>query len=227
MDPQRSVNDQRSGREQDSSRLHLNFGYGERNVGADVGRAFPTTPSTFPQPVHTNQYGQREIWGNQPAAAAYGNAGYFMSNPYQPPQFQQTQSLPVPNGLRTPAAYNDATNGLVHDFQHQNLGGNATPRSESPYGRQPSPASQLRPSAPSNPQPYGNFLTPQLPSHNGIGALNDELPIKVPEKYSDNVFKRSRVSTELISAFFKENVQRARDRNQRLTSPDHSPLPSN
>lgn len=222
MDRQQVPNDQRSGRDQEpQARLHLNFGYGDRNVGADSGRAFPTTPSTFPQPVNSNQYGQREVWGAQPAAATYGNAGYFMSNPYQPPQpqFQQTQTLQVPNGSRASAAYNDPTNGLVHDFQHQTLGGTATPQSDNPYGRQPSPAAQPRSGATTTPQQYGGFLTPQLPSHAGGGMLNDELPVKTPEKYSDNVYHRTRISTELVSAFFKENVQRARDRNQRLAVP--------
>lgn len=242
MDPagrdQRSVTDQRNQRDhqEQSNRLHLNFGYGEQNLAADMGRAFPTTPSTFPQPMFPNQYGQRETWGTQqPAQSAYGNAGYFMNNPYQvqaqsqpqqqsqsppPPQsstqYQTFPNLPNPAGLRSPTNYNDATNGLVHQLSNQHLGGNATPRSESPFARQASPSARARPAAPQGFQQYGNHLSPQGPGHqNGLGLVDDELPIKNPEKYSENIFKRTKVATESVGTFFKENVQRARDRNQR------------
>ena len=213
------------------NRLHLNFGVGETNFAADVGRAFPTTPSTFPQPMYANQYGQRETWGIQQAPAGFANnASYFMTNPYQP-QYAQQGAAPTP-GV---AGYNagpmspgyDATNGLVHQLSQQHLGG-STPRSESPYGRQPSPAGRSRPDgrqAAQQQQQYGGQLG--VPAHGqqpqqqqqqyatSAMEINEALPPKNPEKYSDNVFRRAKVSKELVGAFFRENVQRARDRNQR------------
>lgn len=53
-------------------------------------------------------------------------------------------------------------------------------------------------------------------------SINDEEPPpKTPEKYSDNVLKQSKVSVNLVSTFFKDSVQRARDRNQRWGMPDY------
>jgi protein-serine/threonine kinase len=205
------------------NRLHLNFGLGETNFAADVGRAFPTTPSTFPQPMYANQYGQRETWGTQ-------QANYFMTNPYQPQFSQQQQSQQqqqqqggaganpgTQNGFNNAAAITpgyDVTNGLVHQLSQQHLGG-STPRSESPYGRQPSPAGRLRPDARPSQQQYGGSSL-GVPTIRDQGPdIPDELPVKNPTKYSDNVFRRATVSKELVGAFFRENVQRARDRNQR------------
>jgi len=212
------------------NRLHLNFGLGETNFAADVGRAFPTTPSTFPQPMYANQYGQRETWGTQQAPAGFANnASYFMTNPYQP-QYAQQGGAPTP-GV---AGYNagpmspgyDVTNGLVHQLSQQHLGG-STPRSESPYGRQPSPAGRSRPDGRQAAQqqqyggqlgipPHGQQAQQQQQQHpTSAMEINEALPPKNPEKYSDNVFRRAKVSKELVGAFFRENVQRARDRNQR------------
>jgi len=47
---------------------------------------------------------------------------------------------------------------------------------------------------------------------------DDEPPQRAPDKYGDNVMKKSKVSCGLVSTFFKDNVQRARDRNQRYVS---------
>src|ERR1700753_574265 len=126
---------------QQPTRLQLNFGFNnDRTPGAD-GRQFPTTPSTFPQPVYPNQNGQQEVWGAQQSNTGYGAASYFMSNPFQQQYNPQTANVPSAPGkyrsppAQPPAAYTDATNGLAQQFAHQNLGGN-TPRSASPYARQ-------------------------------------------------------------------------------------------
>ena len=196
------------------NRLQLNFGLTDNRQ-----QAYPTTPSTFPQPF-PNSNGQQEVWGTQQTNTGYGNAGYFMNNPYQAAGFaQQANNLPTTGGassFRSPAAYNDGTNGLIHQFSHQNLGG-GTPRSGSPYGRQPSPASQ-RPrtaGAPSNQSQYGNFLSPQVPVPNAQSLNDEEPPAKNPDRYGENVSKKAKVCTGLVSTFFKDNVQRARDRNGR------------
>jgi protein-serine/threonine kinase len=224
------------------NRLQLNFGFAanDRNPATNDPRQYPTTPSTFPQPVYPNQNGQQEVWGT--GQQNFTGNNYFMS-PYQATYGQQQQqqqqqnqnvapqqqsnpyrSPPPPTGqvaAPAPAYQNDPANGLAQQFAHQNLGGNS-PRAASPYGRQPSPANaQQRPrtaGAPgqSNLQ-YGNFLSPQatptLPLQPSL--TDDEPPARAPEKYGDNVMKKAKVSCGLVGTFFKDNVQRARDRNQR------------
>jgi protein-serine/threonine kinase len=199
--------------QQQSNRLQLNFGFGggggDRNQynQDSSGRAFPTTPSTFPQPVYPNQAGQQEVWGTQQQQQGYNN-GYFMGNPYQQAQYQGQQgNLQAPSQQR----FEQAANGLVHQLSHQHLGG----RSGSPYGRQPSPSQQRpRTAGERGHQQYGNYINqqPKQPSLN-----DEEPPPRSPEKYSDNIVKQSKVSVNLVSTFFKDSVQRARDRNQRYT----------
>ena len=170
------------------NRLQLNFGFSNTasNFSAEQGRAFPTTPSTFPQPF-PNAAGQQEVWGTQQTTSGITNQGYFYNNP-NPYQQYGNHGLPSPGAppsagsYRSPGGFNDVTNGLAHQFQHQNLGGN-TPRSASPYNRQPSPGSGRPRTAGQTPQ-YGNYLrdTPPLPQ--GPSIYDDEPPDKNPEKYS-------------------------------------------
>ncbi|KAF2274569.1 serine/threonine-protein kinase cot-1 [Westerdykella ornata] len=196
--------------QQQGNRLQLNFfSGGDRNqYNQDPNnRAFPTTPSTFPQPVYPNQAGQQEVWGTQPQGYGGGN-GYFMGHPYQQAQYQGQQgNLQAQSQQR----FNEAANGLVHQLSHQHLGGG---RSSSPYGRQPSPNQQRpRTAETRGHQQYGNYLGQPAPRQ---PSLNDEEPPpKNPGKYSENVFKQAQVSINLVSTFFKDSVQRARDRNQR------------
>ncbi|KAF2746552.1 serine/threonine-protein kinase cot-1 [Sporormia fimetaria CBS 119925] len=191
--------------QQQGNRLQLNFfGAGDRNqYNQDPsGRAFPTTPSTFPQPVYPNQAGQQEVWGTQ--QQQYNGNGYFMGAPYQQ---QQGQYQPQQQSNLAP---NHAVNGLVHQLSHQHLGG----RAGSPYGRQPSPG-QGRPRTADNRGQYGNYMgQPQAPPRQP-SLYDEEPPQKNPHKYSSNVEKQAQVSIHLVSTFFKDSVQRARDRNQR------------
>lgn len=197
---------------QQSNRLQLNFGGASRNEQYnDGGRAFPTTPSTFPQPVYPNQAGQQEVWGTQ-GQQGNGNGNYgggYFQSPYQQAQYQGQQG-----NLQNPALQQrfDA-NGLAQQLSTQHLGGNG--RSGSPYGRQPSPNPQ-RPRTADNRGGYGygggygGNQGPRPPS-----LYDEEAPKKTPEKYSDNVDKQATMSKGLINTFFKDSVQRARDRNQR------------
>ncbi|KAF2255599.1 serine/threonine-protein kinase cot-1 [Trematosphaeria pertusa] len=200
--------------QQQANRLNLAFGFGggggggggggDRSNYQDSGRAFPTTPSTFPQPVYPNQAGQQEVWGAQ-QGNGYG-AGYFVS-PYQQAQYQGQQgNLQAPSAAR----FNEAANGLAQQFSHQHLGGGG--RSSSPYGRQPSPNQQRPRTAGERGYQYGGYggHVPRQPSLN-----DEEPPPKTPERYSDNVLRQTKVSVNLVSTFFKDSVQRARDRNQR------------
>ena len=225
----------------DPNRLHLNFGAGgynnDRNYPASDGNVYPTTPSTFPQPVFKNnqpakppnEYGQAQV---QSPAGYGGNGGYFVNPPYQTPytqhqqaqyqgQYQQQQgpSSPQPSfqQQQRQGAYatNDPTSGLAHQFSNQNLG--TVQRQGSPFGRQPSPSQRPRTGG-ANTQPnYGNHLVPPVPTTtNQIQpSSTDEPPEKNPEKYSSNVAKRGQGLHVLVEAFFKENITRARDRNLR------------
>ncbi|EON67388.1 AGC/NDR/NDR protein kinase [Coniosporium apollinis CBS 100218] len=199
------------------NRLHLNFGFNnnnnERNFAAEQGRAYPTTPSTFPQPVFPNQAGHQEVWGTQQTNNGYG-AGYFMPNQYQP-KYQQQANIAAPNAAYRATGYNDGLNGLNNQFSHQNLGGNA--RSASPYGRQPSPGQRPRTGGATGQQQYGNYLSaPSSTPDQHAPSLNDEAPPpKNPDKYAESVQRKAKVSIGTVSTFFKDNVQRARDRNAR------------
>jgi protein-serine/threonine kinase len=219
------------------NRLQLNFGFNnERNNPAvNDPRQFPTTPSTFPQPVYPNQNGQQEVLGTAPQQQ-YPPTNYFV-HPYQQQQYQQPGNMapnppyrsPPPPGNQVPvgaqAFQNDPANGLAQQFAHQNLGG-STPRSASPYARHPSPGNgqhngQQRPrtagatGGQAHAQ-YGTHLSPQLPMATPQPSLNDdEPPPKNPDRYGDNVLKKAKVSSGLVGTFFKDNVQRARDRNLR------------
>ncbi|KAF1956224.1 kinase-like protein [Byssothecium circinans] len=196
--------------QQQGNRLNLAFGFG----GGDRNQQFPTTPSTFPQPVYPNQAGQQEVWGAQQGngygagASAGGQPGYFMNpnqNQYQQGQYQGQQGNP------TAARFNDAANGLAQQFQHQHLGGSNNGRSGTPYGRQPSPSQQRPRTGERGYQQYGGYgHMPRQPSMN-----DDEPPPRTPDKYSNNVIAQTKMSTSLVSTFFKDSVQRARDRNQR------------
>jgi protein-serine/threonine kinase len=203
--------------QQQGNRLNLNFGFGnqDRNQYQDSGRPFPTTPSTFPQPVYPNQAGQQEVWGAQ-QGNGYGNNGYFV-NPYQQAQYQGQQgNLQAPQSAR---GFNDAANGLAQQFQHQahlGGGGGGGGRSGSPYGRQPSP-NQQRPRTAGDRgyhhSQYSGGHASRQPS-----LYDEEPPQKSPEKYSDSILKTSKMSVNLVSTFFKDSVQRARDRNQRCAT---------
>jgi len=95
------------------NRLFLNFGSNNERL-APSDRAYPTTPSTFPQPVFPNQPGQQQAaassnLGMQSSqqqrdaySSGYGAApsstSYFMQNQYGPSQQQYaSSSTPQPH----------------------------------------------------------------------------------------------------------------------------------
>lgn len=216
---QRQDQQQQQQQQQDSrnpNRLQLNFGYNNgANFAAEQGRQFPTTPSTFPQPF-PNASGQQEVWGTQ-QTSGINNQGYFYNTPTGNAYPQQFSNPGTPAGYRSPAGYNDVTNGLAHQFQHQNLGGN-TPRSASPYGRQPSPATSGRPrtAGATGQTQYTSYLNTPVPAMPQAGnTYDDEPPPKNAEKYSSTVADRVKLQKMLTQEFFKENVERARARNER------------
>ena len=222
----------------DPNRLHLNFSTGgynnERSYPASNENVYPTTPSTFPQPVFKNQPGKAPNEYQSPQvqspAGFSGVGGYFMNPGYQasygqPHQVQyqgqyqqQGLSSPQPSYQQRQGGYtsNDPTSGLAHQFSNQNLG--SVPRQGSPFGRQPSPNPRPRTGGANGQQNYGSLLAPSVPSssnHVQPSSSPEEPPEKNPEKYSANVGKRGQGLHVLVEAFFKENITRARDRNLR------------
>ncbi|KAK3077488.1 hypothetical protein LTS18_010132, partial [Coniosporium uncinatum] len=224
------------------NRLHLNFGFNDRNFSpnAEAGRQFPTTPSTFPQPF-SNPQGPQEVWGAQ-AANAYQSGGYFVNNPNNPlppqPGYQQANhQLPVstPGGASPYVGrdFDSRMNGLQHQFSHQNLGDvrGGTPRAGSPFARQASPAIQRPRTAGATGtgqkqgwtgEPNQNQTSSQASSSTvsklsdpGTSFDEDKPPQRMPEMYSTLVTQKAKLSSGIVSTFFKDSVQRARDRNVR------------
>lgn len=199
------------------NRLQLNFGFNnQQTFSSEQARAYPTTPSTFPQPF-PNAAGQQEVWGTQTPATGMSQQGYFSSfNPYQN-QYQQGVSTPQSaGGYRSPTgAFNDVTNGFA---QQLNLGGNS-PRSASPYNRQNTPTGS-RPRTGNNQPHQSSFLNPPMQPN----IFDDEPLPKNAEKYSAAITERVRHQKLLTGEFFKENVERAKNRNERYPSPPPLPL---
>jgi protein-serine/threonine kinase len=142
-----------------------------------------------------------------------------MSNPYPPtyPQqaaaaanYQQAPQAPPAAYQQRPAPTADATNGLVHQFSHQNLGGRA-----SPYGaRQPSPGQRPRTAgapAQSSSYSYLNAPMPSAPKYPEFVAA----PERNSDKYGALAQTNQKKCSHLAEGFFKDSVKRARDRNVR------------
>ncbi|KAF2842427.1 kinase-like protein [Patellaria atrata CBS 101060] len=198
---------------------HLNFAFQNEQgnpYGQEGVRAFPTTPSTFPQPVFPNpQSGQQEVWGAQQAGNGYAgptSTGYFANNAYQQAAYAQSnQNFQGPQAAYRPQTGYDATSGLAHQFANQNLGGSG--RSGSPYGRQPSPGNQRPRTAGASGQQYSYSNAPPTPK--GPTIHDDTVPERDTTPYGNNVIKKSKAQSTLVHAFFKDSVTRARDRNAR------------
>ena len=185
-------------------RLHLNFGLGERGYNTNTNnnndraytpnneRVFPTTPSTFPQPIF--QTGQvpnvpTDYVGAGPVHSPYvggAGGGYFPTttnyqtqynqaqSPYQQPQYQQAQYQPQyqQQNLAAPqpsyqqqrqAGY--STNDPTSGLARQFSNQNlGTPqRQPSPFARQP---------ASPNPRLYPNGQQSQV--HQNRGQQNQQ-----------------------------------------------------
>lgn len=223
MDPNNPNNNQ------NNNRLNLNFGY-DRNYAGANSRAYPTTPSAFPQPIYQTQGAQDHVDPSNPAYAP----GYFMTNPYPPQQQQQyaqqqqqyaqqqqyTQQQPAQQLQSPQPAYqsrmgysnpNDATNGLVQQFSNQDL--NA--KRGGFFNRAGSPARPRTAGSPGQAQgQQPAHLIPPVPRSPRPPAENEDLQ-RLPERYSENVHKRGKAAKELVTVFFHENIERARDRNMR------------
>lgn len=201
-----------------NNRNNMNYGF-DRNYNAN-SRAYPTTPSAFPQPIYQTQGAQEYVDPSNPAYAP----GYFMPNHYQAQQVQaqfaqqqqyaQQQALNSPQpAYQTRPGYPDGTNGLIQQFSNQDLNAN---RAGFYNNRAPSPAQRPRTAggSPAQAQGQASHLIPPVPRSPRPPSENEELQ-RFPDRYSENVHKRGKAAKELVTVFFHENIERARDRNMR------------
>jgi protein-serine/threonine kinase len=209
------------------NRLYLNFGNNNDRLAA-TDRTYPTTPSTFPQPVFqgqsANQGGAQQPQGYQ---QGYASGGYF-----QPPANQYGGQYSSQLGAQavdyssagqgygqarstTPGANNDPNTGLAHQFSHQNLGGAGR---ASPYGaRGASPGQRPRTAGAQGQQAgYSSYLNaPPMPTQTAQADYFAPAPERNPDKYGPNANNNQKKCSQLASDFFKDSVKRARERNQR------------
>lgn len=224
--------------------LYLNFGQNNPNEGrlqANNDRTYPTTPSTFPQPVFgagpgqgqnsAGQYSSQQ--GQQQYQQGYVQQGYYNQQhgqqQYAAPQYNtsvqdyasggQNQTSPYGQARsNTPGTNNDPNTGLAHQFSHQNLGGAAR---NSPYGVRGAPQGQ-RPRTAGTPgqqqSNYGSYLNAPMPTPSQQATPQFEFqaaPERNPEKYGPNAHNNTKKCSQLAADFFKDSVKRARERNQR------------
>lgn len=203
-----------------NNRLFLNFGNNNDRLVAN-DRAYPTTPSTFPQPVYPPQQGAQQASGLHPPQqqyAGYSGADYFVQpNQYQQQQYQQ-QPLPAYRSAQN-AGYqprsgtpgNDPNVGLAQQFSQ--LGGGVR---GSPYGAMPSSQRPRTANAPGQAYGGGYANAPPMPMQNAAPASEFQIaPERNPDKYGPNANNNQKRCSQLAADFFKDSVKRARERNQR------------
>lgn len=214
---------------QGNNRLNLNFSNNyDRFAQPADSRAFPTTPSTFPQPVFSpatqqQQYQQQQYAAGYPPGAPpqgyFANSGAYANSPAATPPQQPGQYAQQPQSYRTNNAA-DVNNGLAHQFSHQNLGGAA----RSAQYRQPSPSNRPRTAGSSGYQQGYNYSSQQAPP---MPIMEFEpVPERNPDRYSSRAHNDQKRCATLASDFFKDSVKRARERNMRqneLESKIHDP----
>lgn len=214
-----------------NNRLYLNFANTNTNDRlASNDRAYPTTPSTFPQPVFPPTSGQQQHSNLQPQAQPYGGGGgyapqgYFAQAQYPaqqyPPQpaqdYSAAQNATYQPRSNTPG--NDPNGGLAHQFSHQNLGGAA--RGGVPYAaRGPSPSQRPRTAGATGQQPNysNNYMNVPMPAASAPAQVIEfqQAPERNPDRYGTHANSNQKKCSQLAADFFKDSVKRARERNQR------------
>ncbi len=217
------------------NRLYLNFGNNNDRLAA-TDRTYPTTPSTFPQPVFQGQAaGQAAAQQGQQQGyqQGYQQGGYFPPNQYAGAGYSsqvgaqaaadyssagqgaygQARSAATPGGTN-----NDPNTGLAHQFSHQNLGGGGGAAARaSPYGaaRATPPGQRPRTAGAQGQQAgYGYMNAPPMPTQ-APAEYFAPAPERNPDKYGPNANNNQKKCSQLASDFFKDSVKRARERNQR------------
>ena len=150
-----------------NNRLHLNFGFNDRSYNFANNRAYPTTPSAFPQPLYQSP-GPQDYIDAQNGAYSQGyfmNGNLYAAAPQQAqysPQYGQTLQSPQPAYHMGYNVNNDGTNGLIQQFSNQDLNSN-----RAAYTRAASP--NTRPRATGNAaaaQPYA--ANPTVPAQQRV-----------------------------------------------------------
>ena len=224
------------------NRLYLNFGNNNDRLAA-ADRTYPTTPSTFPQPVFQGQPAaqpgaQQPQQPQQPyqqqGQQGYASAGYFPPNQNQYAAGAQYssqlgaqaatdyssagQGYGQARSTASPGTNNDPNTGLAHQFSHQNLGGGGAAARASPYGaaRGPAPGQRPRTAGAQGQQPgYAGYMNaPPMPAPTPQEYFASA-PERNPDKYGPNANNNQKKCSQLASDFFKDSVKRARERNQR------------
>jgi protein-serine/threonine kinase len=202
-----------------NNRLFLNLPGANDRLQQNERAAYPTTPSTFPQPVFSQGQTQQ---GLSPAynTAPHAPAGYFINNPY-PPQYASQQSAPQYHtaqqyGNTSPySPRNDPTAGLAQQLSHQNLRdtGRASPQpARGPLAQRPRTAGSAGQQGSYN--NYMNHPMPPLPTAQHVPEFQTP-PERSPEKYGALTHANQKRCAQLASDFFKDSVKRARERNVR------------
>ncbi|KAI0850608.1 serine/threonine-protein kinase cot-1 [Daldinia vernicosa] len=216
-----------------NNRLYLNFNSNEQRLGSS-DRQYPTTPSTFPQPVFPMSSQQnlaaQQSQAPQQYAGGYAPQGsYFAPNPYQAPaDYGSAQATGAYQPRSNTPGTNDPNVGLAHQFSHQNLGGAG--RGGSYGARGPSPGQRPRTSGSSGQQPGYNYANaPPMPGQGSRYPDFQPAPERNPEKYGLNANNNQKKCSQLAADFFKDSVKRARERNlrqsemeQKLSEPNQS-----
>ena len=74
----------------------------------------------------------------------------------------------------------------------------------------------VRPPAALGQPQYGSYLNAPMPSQPARPSIYDDEPSpKNPERYATTITERVKLQKMLTQEFFKENVERARARNER------------
>lgn len=199
-----------------NGRLYLNF---DNQRPAANDRAYPTTPSTFPQPVFPAGAQSSMQSSQQQYGAGYPpqGQGYFAQNQQYP---GQAVTSDYPNAAYPPQSgapgTNDPNTGLAHQFSHQNLGGSAA-RGGQYAGRGPSSGRPRTAGGSGQQGSYGNYAPP-LPTQGAVSSPEFQpIPERNPDKYGTNANSNQKKCSQLAADFFKDSVKRARERNQRYS----------
>jgi protein-serine/threonine kinase len=199
-----------------NNRLFLNFVNNNEGL-APADRTYPTTPSTFPQPVFQSSCQQLScgLQSRQPQYSSVhgvGN-GYLMHNQYQ----SQYQNQPMAGYVGQNPAYqqrsvtpgtNDPNTGLAQQFSQ--LGGGTR---SSPFGL-PSTQQPRTAGTPGQSSGYGYMGTPMSASP-APPCEFQQAPERNPDMYGPNANYSQKRCAQLATDFFKDSVKRARERNQR------------
>lgn len=216
-----------------NNRLFLNFGGNSNDRLTASDRTYPTTPSTFPQPVFPSGSGQPAMQHQQQqqqyAGGGYNAQGYFVQNNQYAPQYQgqpgndyANQTAAYQPRSNTPGT-NDPNTGLAHQFSHQNLGGAARAQQ---YGSR-APPQRPRTAGASGQQPgYNNYMNaPPMPGQTAAPVPEfQQAPERNPDRYGSGANSNQKKCSQLAADFFKDSVKRARERNQRFVIPGISLL---